>query len=258
MVDEWLVTIRNINYKRHVIIALLFGILLTAVFSPIVSPWVQDRMVGTPLIPTPEPNIDYQYRNTSATGYISDQTQVDLTEPRYRTFYVDISNPTQKLISDLNLNLFFSGCPLVVEIQYTNLDDAIASRHSDDIETRHLANFLNRGCGASIDIEELPPGRWARIFVIIDTERVDQHIPEDERLDSFQLGVYKNYQWELNGRVYHERPDPQRIVVDDRLAGEEIVAPVFQGLTQDDNPLWELLVVIAITLAVLSVLWKRL
>lgn len=217
-------TIFSIDWKTHALTWFVFGIILSTLANPIIGPWSQDLLVTTPLIGTPVPEVEYQYRNTSSTGYISSQVDVDLTEARYRTFFVKISNPTQKVIQDFNLALFFHGCPLRVGVQYTNLDAAIVSRQSDELQADRVANFIEHGCGASITIEELPPGRWSRIFIVVDTRQLPSDVSEDALIDEFEVRRFIQYQWELNGRQYYEDPDPKTITVDDRVSLGELVA----------------------------------
>lgn len=208
----------GINYRRQLFITFVFGVVTASVFTPLVVPPIQDFQVDHGLIPTPRPDISLQYRNTSSTGFLDNEVDVDLTEQRYRTYFLKVRNPTHKLITDLSVATFHSGCPVNVGVFTTSIDAAIITRDADEITT---GRFFNNGCAATAHIEEIPPQKSAMIYIVIDTTQRNTNLDNDDQLDHREVALFINYQWEHNGRLYFVSIR-DLVFVDDRLTAGDI------------------------------------
>lgn len=210
--------LRKIEFTKEIVTAFLIGGLLMTALNPLFTPPIQDfeRQIG--IISSPSPQISVEYRNTTDDPRIVNTTDVDINASKHRVFYVKINNPTNKVITDMNLALLFSGCPEQVGVWLTTLDSALVAPNADEI----TAGRVLGGCGARIEIEELPPQHSAISYAVVDMSSENEQLTEDSRLDEWEIALLGNYEWNYNGRTYFESIETP-IHVDDRFEeGDQI------------------------------------
>lgn len=213
-------TLKSIDYIEHlitgVIIGGIIGGLIFAMLSPFIVPPLQDAVIKSSVGPSPSPDMRMMYEDQTSYTQIHSPTNISVNSSQYRIFYVVLGNPTNKLITDLNLLFLFSGCPKNSDILFTSLDSAVSSPNSDDIETKELVG----GCGAEISVEELPPQKWANVYFVVNTTETNNQIDRD--LDQREVAILGNYEWQYNGRMYFSKIENVVTVQDEMENGDKL------------------------------------
>lgn len=199
-----------------VVIGGIIGGLVFSIVSPLIVPPVQDAVIGSGFGPKPTPDMRLMYEDEPNNSKIQNSTTVSVNSTQYRVFYIVLRNPTNKLMTEMNLLFMFRGCPESSGTYLTSLDSAISAPDSDDIKVKKLLG----GCGMEIAIEELPPQKWATVYVVIDTSETNNQLDRD--LGQRQVVIMGNYEWQYNGRMYFTQLQKIHKVTDKLEKGDRL------------------------------------
>lgn len=213
-------TLRDIDYIEHIITGVVIGGviggLIFSMVSPFLVPPVQDAIVDSGYGPSPQPEFRLMYENETNYERIQNSTNVSINSSQYQVFYGVIRNPTNKLMTEVNLLYLFSGCEESEGTFLTSLDSAVSTRSSDDVEVREFYE----GCGTEVTIEELPPQKWVTFYAVVDMSETNNQIERD--LERQQVANLGHYEWQYNGRMYFAEIDTVVSVTDELEQGDKL------------------------------------
>lgn len=217
--------IRNLDWSRQIISALIFGGLIGGIFgglafsvvSPLFIAGIQDWQVNQGWISEPEVKIDLDYKDDVDIPQIINQSKEDLSLNHIRIFFVEIKNPTNKQISSIGLDIFFSGCISDGGLWISNIDSSLLVNHAQGVKVR-----INEPCSGNLIVENLPPKRVVHVYYIVNISQPNPNFSTSEPLANDEAFYGISYTWRYEGRTYHASSADRRTVDKGPSKGEQL------------------------------------
>jgi len=184
--------------------------------SPILVPPIQDRVIQSSLGPNPAPELDISYESETTYNQIQNSTNISINSSQYRVYHTALRNPTNKLITDLNILFLYDGCTESHGVFFTSLNSAVLSSDSDDVEVNRVLD----GCGTQVSIDELPSQKWVTIYSVVDI--TEENTQSNGTLENRQVSILGHYEWQYNGRMYFSEIENTVRVTDRFEDGDQI------------------------------------